>query len=137
LETIGLVIKVDGILATVFIEKAQSCDSCEFSKFCSTDKKGREIICRNPIGAKEGDVVQLETSNISVLAATVFNFVLPLFFLIGGITIGMKIWRTELGGFFSGISLMVFYFIVFLFIDKKILKGSTLLPEITQIKKTN
>ncbi len=136
MEGIGKVIKTDGNLATVFIENTQSCDSCEFAKFCRIDKKGREIICRNEVGAKAGDVVQLCTSNKNVFKATVMNFVLPLLFLSGGAALGKTIWRTDLAGFTLGMSLMVLYFFSFLFIDKKLLKRSPLLPEITRIIKS-
>lgn len=136
MEGIGKVIKSDGNLATVFIENDQSCDSCEFAKFCRIDKKGRKIICRNDIGAKAGDIVQLYTSNKNVFKATVMNFVLPLFFLAGGVALGGKIWHTDIAGFTLGMALMVLYFVSFLFIDKKLLKRSPLLPEITRIIKS-
>ena len=135
METIGRVIKVNGTLATVFIENIQGCDSCEFAKFCRIDKKGREIICRNDKGAKVGDIVQLDTSNKNVFKAMVLNFLLPLFFLIGGVTAGKKILQTDLAGFLLGMFLMVLYFILFLFIDKKILKRGQLLPVIIKIRK--
>jgi sigma-E factor negative regulatory protein RseC len=137
MEVIGTVTKTDGSLATVLIENTQSCDSCEFAKFCRIDKKSREIICRNLMGAKEGDIVQLDTSNKSIVTATILNFIFPLLFLVGGVATGIKIWQTELAGFLSGMSSMVFYFTVFLFVDKKILKRSPLLPEVISIKKTN
>lgn len=134
MEMIGRVIKVDGVLASVFIENIQSCDTCEFAKFCRIDKKGREIVCRNEKGAKVGDLVQIETSNKNVFKAIFLNFVLPLFFLTGGVLAGKKIWQTDLVGFMSGMTLMVLYFSVFFFLDKKILKSGQLLPEIVKIK---
>jgi positive regulator of sigma E activity len=134
MEIIGRVIKVDGALATVLIENSQSCDSCEFSKFCRIDKKGREIVCRNEKGAAVGDIVQIETSNKNIFKAIVLNFVLPLFFLTGGVLAGKKLWQTDLAGFMLGMSLTVLYFFLFLFIDKKILKSGQLLPEIIKIK---
>jgi positive regulator of sigma E activity len=136
MERTGKVIKTNGSLATVFIENDQSCDSCEFAKFCRIDKKGRKIICRNDIGAREGNIVQLYTSNKNVFKATVMNFVLPLFLLAGGAALGKRIWQTDLAGFALGMSLMVLYFFSFLFIDKKLLKRSPLLPEITRIIKS-
>ena len=135
MEETGKVIKTDGFLATVFMENIQSCDSCEFAKFCRIDKKGREIICRNDKGAKVGDIVQIDTSNKNVFKAMVLNFVLPLFFLICGVAAGKKFLQTDLAGFMLGMFLMVLYFILFLFIDKKILKSGQLLPEIVKIKK--
>jgi len=138
MEEIGTVIKTDKNRATVLIKNPQSCDSCEFSKFCRVDKKGREIICRNHKGAKEGDIVKLYTNNKTLFIAIALNFILPLFVLIGGILIGKKIFRTDLAGFTAGMGGMAIYFLTFLFIDKKILKKGILLPEIKKIinKKT-
>jgi positive regulator of sigma E activity len=135
MEVIGKVIKTDGTLATVFIENCQSCDSCELAKFCLADKNGREIVCINNKGAKVGDVVQLDTTRRNLVIATSLNFILPLLFLIGGVLIGKKIWQTDLAGFISGISLMILYFFWILFVDRKGLKESRLLPEIISIKK--
>ncbi len=137
MKIIGKVIKVDGSLATVFIENTQGCESCEFAKFCHIDKKAREIICRNEKGAKVGDIVQLDTSNKNVFKASVLNFLLPLFFLTGGIAIGKRIWKTDLAGFLLGMGSMVLYFSLFFFLDKKILKSGHLLPEIVRIKEKN
>jgi positive regulator of sigma E activity len=134
MEETGKVIKIDGSLATVFIENIQSCNSCEFTKFCRIDKKGRELICRNDKGAKVGDIVQIDTSTKNVLKAIVLNFVLPLVFLTCGVAAGKKFWQTDLAGFMLGMFLMVLYFVLFLFIDKKILKSGQLLPEIVKIK---
>ncbi len=135
MEITGKVIKTDGTLATVFIENGQSCDSCEFAKFCRIDKTGREIICRNNKGAQVGDIVCLDTSGKNIFKATFLNFVLPLFLLACGATTGKRIWQTDLAGFILGMSLMVLYFSSILFIDRKILKESRLLPEIISIKK--
>ena len=137
MEATGKVIKTDGSLATVFIENVQSCDSCELAKFCRIEKNGREITCRNNKGVQVGDVVYLNTSSKNVFKATFLNFALPLFLLVLGVILGEKIWKIDLAGFGLGMSLMVIYFLSMLFIDKKILKGSQLLPEITGIKKEN
>jgi len=134
MEETGKVIKTNKNRATVLIEPPQSCDSCEFAKFCRIDKKGREIVCRNEKGAAVGDIVQIETSNKNIFKAIVLNFVLPLFFLTGGVLAGKKLWQTDLAGFMLGMSLTVLYFFLFLFIDKKILKSGQLLPVIVKIK---
>jgi len=137
MEEIGKVIKTNKNRATVLIEQPENCESCEFANFCRIDKKGREIVCRNNKSASIGDIVQLNTKKRNFFVATFLNFVLPLFFLIGGVLIGKKVWQTDIAGFLSGMSLMVLYFFVFLFVDKQILKSGHLLPEIVSIKKKN
>ena len=134
MEETGKVIKTDKNRATVLIELPLSCDSCEFSNFCRIDKKERTIVCINDRGAKTGDLVQIGIRESNFYIAIVLNFVLPLFFLIGGILIGKKIWLTDLAGFVLGMIFTALYFSVFLFVDKKLLKGGHLLPEIVSIK---
>jgi positive regulator of sigma E activity len=134
MEETGKVIKTKKNRATVLIELPQNCDACEFSKFCRIDKNGREIVCINNKGAKVGDVVQLYTTKRNLVIATFLNFVFPLLVLIVGVVIGKKIWQTEGAGFMLGMTLTFLYFFVFLFIDKKLLKGDHFLPEIVVIK---
>jgi sigma-E factor negative regulatory protein RseC len=137
MEIIGRVIKVDGSLATVFIENTQSCDSCELAAFCRIDKEGRKIICKNNKGAQIGDIVCIDTSSKNIIKATFLNFVFPIFLLVLGATLGKKIWQIDIAGFILGMSLTVLYFFLILFIDKKIKKESHLLPEVISIKKEN
>ncbi len=132
----GKVIKTNKNRATVLIALPDNCDSCEFSNFCRIDKNGRELVCKNEKGAEEGDIVQIGTKKRNFFIATFLNFGLPLFFLIGGVLLGKKIWSTDLAGFLLGMGLMFLYFLIFLFVDKKILKSGSLLPEIVSIKKT-
>jgi len=135
MEEIGKVIKINKKQATVQIELPESCDSCEFSKFCRIDKKEREIVCINDLEAKTGDIVRIGTKNRNFYIAIFLNFLLPLFVLISGILIGKKIWQTDLAGFILGMGNLLLYFLIFFFIDKNIYKSGKLLPEILSIKK--
>ena len=67
---------------------------------------------RNPIGAKPGDVVTVETKTGPVLAAAAMLYMLPLALFFVGCIVG-GIWeRTLLGGgisFLAGIALAVLY----------------------------
>jgi positive regulator of sigma E activity len=126
---IGKVMKTNKNMAIVLVEDNLSCVSCEFSKFCRIGKKEGEIICWNHKGAKEGDLVQLQTSNKILFTTTVLIFVLPLFILIGGVILGGKIYQTDIAGFIAGMGSMTIYFVIFLFMDKKILKAGFFLPE--------
>jgi positive regulator of sigma E activity len=135
MEEIGKVIKINKNKATVLISFPDSCDSCEFSNFCRIDKNGREIVCRNDIGADVGDIVSLDTKGKNVVLALGLNFVLPLIFLILGVFIGKQTLQTDLAGFSLGIGFMFLYFLVFLIVDKRLLKNGSILPEIISIKK--
>ncbi len=134
MEEIGKVIKTNKNLATVRIELPSDCGNCEFSNFCHIDKNAREVICKNEKGAKTGDIVLIGTTKRNLYIATILNFVFPLLFLVGGVIIGKILWQTDLAAFLSGIFLMFFYFIAFLFVDKALLKRGRLLPEIINIK---
>jgi positive regulator of sigma E activity len=136
MEVVGKVTKTNKERATVFIEGSGNCESCELASFCRIDKQGREIICKNDLGAVIGDIVTVETGEKKFVFAISLNFVFPLIFLVLGVVIGKKLWRTELLGFLAGLGLTFLYFIIFLFVDKKLFKSGSLLPEIISIKKT-
>ena len=134
MEETGKVIKTNKNQATVQVELPEGCDSCEFSQFCSIDKNAREIVCINTKGAKKGDIVLIGTKNKNFYIAIICNFILPLLLLISGVLIGKRIWQTDLAGFFTGISIIILYFSVYFFLDKKFYKSGKLLPEILSIK---
>ncbi|MEO0292849.1 MAG: SoxR reducing system RseC family protein [candidate division WOR-3 bacterium] len=134
MERIGKVIKTDKNIAIVFIETPEECESCEFARFCHIGESGREIICKNNVGAKVGDIVSLEIRESNFIFAISLNFLIPLIFLISGILFGIKIWKSELFGFLTGIIFISFYFLIFIVIEKK-RKINSLLPEIGKIEK--
>lgn len=69
----GEVKRAEGGRATVVMRPAGGCAGCNR---CA-GKNGRELIADNAIGAKAGDIVSVEISERSRLAAAVTVFLIP------------------------------------------------------------
>ncbi len=73
----GIVIKTDGITATVRVHKASACGhECGECRLCSNPEIEVEIL--NPIGAKVGDTVTIGTDTSEVLKSAFMLYMLPI-----------------------------------------------------------
>ena len=77
----GIVVSSFGTDAIVSISKSSACGhDCASCGACSNPSY--EIKVQNPLGAKEGDRVVIETDSKKVLAVSLLLYVLPVFLLI-------------------------------------------------------
>jgi positive regulator of sigma E activity len=129
----GIVIDIKDDTAVVELKGFEVCKVCEFYKFCNIGRGERKIICLNKIGAKIGDTVELSTSDKNIFIASIFNFLFPIILLIVGILSGIKIFKSEIISVFIGITSVIIYFLVFKYIDKKIIKSGKIIPKIVNI----
>lgn len=73
----GVVIKTDGITATVKVHKSSACGhDCGECRLCSNPEIEVEIL--NPIGAKVGDTVTIGTDTAKVLKDAFMLYMLPI-----------------------------------------------------------
>jgi len=131
----GIVIDIKDNTAVVELKGFDVCKVCEFYKFCNMGRGERRIICLNKIGAKIGDTVELSTSDKNIFIASIFNFLFPIILLITGILSTIKIFESEIIGIIIGMTLVVIYFLVFKYIDRKIIKSGKIIPKIVSIKR--
>ncbi len=131
----GVVVEVKDNTAVVELQEFDVCKVCEFYKFCNIGRGERKIICMNKIGAKIGDTVEVSTSDKNIFIAGIFNFLFPIILLIIGILAGIKIFKSEIISILIGVTLVVIYFIVFKYIDRKIIKSGRIIPKIVNIKR--
>jgi positive regulator of sigma E activity len=131
----GVVVEVRDNTAVVELQGFDVCKVCEFYKFCNIGRGERKIICMNKIGAKIGDTVEVSTSDKNIFIAGIFNFLFPIILLIIGILAGIKIFKSEIISILIGVTLVVIYFIVFKYIDRKIIKSGRIIPKIVNIKR--
>ena len=129
----GIVVLTNGNNATVVLKEYSECEGCEFSRFCNIGKSGRRIICNNNKRARVGDLVEVDSTKKNLVIAGVLNFVFPLLLLIIGIIIGLKVWKSELFGFILAILFLILYFLIFIYVDKKIIKSGKIIPEVLRI----
>ena len=97
----------DGTAEVVHVRQSACSGDCHKCSGCGAVKETMVLSVLNPIGAKPGDVVTIETKTVQVLCAAAIFYVLPLvmFFagcLLGGLWIGGA-------GFALGILLAVLY----------------------------
>lgn len=131
----GVVVDIKNNTAVVELQGFDVCKVCEFYKFCNIGKSEKKIICLNKIGAKIGDTVELSTSDKNILIASIFNFLLPIILLIIGILSTIKIFKSEIISVLIGMTSVVIYFLVFKYIDRKIIKSGKIIPKIVNIKR--
>mgnify|MGYP000796005894 FL=1 len=125
----GEVKRAEGGRATVVMRPAGGCASCNR---CA-GKNGRELIADNAIGAKAGDIVSVEISERSRLAAAVTVFLIPLAALALGLFLGSLI--SELWMFLLGVILTVLSYTIVWAADKLLKNRKGFLPVIVKIEK--
>lgn len=128
----GVVTAVKGNRATVKVDKKDECSKCGMCLF----PKGASSIdfdAQNPLEAKEGDKVIIQTEKEGKLLSAVLVFLVPL--LLIGITmlVGYLLKIGELYIVCSAIGLVALWFLVLALIDKRLKKSINFSPKIIKI----
>lgn len=116
----GTVTGTKGEFATVEIMRTSACAGCSKQEGCIACKKKITARAYNPIKAKEGDRVVLESRSSQVLLYALLVFILPLvlcglsFFLLGFLKIG-----NLLRFIISACIFVLIYVIIYLIADKR------------------
>lgn len=117
MEEEGRVIKIEGDLAQVEIEKKSTCRACGL---CSMRGKNTMIAeAENTIGAKVGERVRIEILSSVILKGALLFYILPLVALILGMALGIKITKHQTGGLILGISFFTLSYILTWLYNKK------------------
>ena len=103
--------RLDSDLVKIILESKEACDHCHAKVICQPNESGkREVILSNDLDAKEGDIVLLESSDLSHIKVTAMQYGLPLLGFLLGLFISHSIIQTtywglpsELIDFFAGI----------------------------------
>lgn len=143
-EQLGQVIeRVKDNKAIVKLRHHNTCGNCgRCSKLFGDPEKHREdtVEVLNPIGAKEGEVVRLETNNSEMLLAAFLLYILPLLGLLAGLFWGRSLiisaaldWNPELGGIAAGGLLMVSVFLLLRKLDYRFSSGRRFKAVITGV----
>ena len=92
----------EGELARVMYIRESACSGdCHQCSGCGAAKQAMLFEARNPIGARVGDVVTVESASGPVLKAAAVLYLLPLVLFIAGYLVGMQ-W--SLGGVMGGLA---------------------------------
>ena len=109
----------DGTAMVIHVRESACSGDCHKCSGCGAAKEAVLFTADNPIGAKRGDLVRVESDTGTVLKAAVVLYVLPLVLFFLGYYIGDVLW--SLGaliaclGFVLGVVIIVIY-------DRKVVK---------------
>lgn len=103
----------DGTAEVIHIRESACSGDCHKCSGCGAAKQAVILTARNPIGAREGEMVILSSRSGPVLAAAMVLYVLPLVLFFAGYGLGAALWgKGALGavlGFAAGIVIAVAY----------------------------
>lgn len=119
----GKVVSKNGKYVEVELTTTDTCEECTAKIFCKPKNDGKKILSVvDEIGVSIGDKVKISLAGKIVVKMSFLLYGVPLFLLVVGIFIGLKIFtdNKELFSFLVGLAMMFFYYLVFyIFIRKK------------------
>jgi len=130
----GTVIKTEG--SNAFVEvTGNGCKTCVAKAFCTGGER-RIVQAENKISAKIGDKVTLEIPQRSFYLSLTLIFFIPIILLCGGFLIFNRFFGEAISGLI-GLLLLILWFIILRFIDKRQKNNLRLQPKIVQTIDTN
>ena len=103
----------DGTALVIHVRESACSGDCHKCSGCGAAKETVLIKAKNPISARRGDLVKLESATGPVLKAAVVLYMIPMLLFFLGYFVGDALWhRGALVGclsFAAGIGLAVFY----------------------------
>ena len=119
MKEIAKVKEVKGELATVFLEKKDECSKCGMCIF-PKNAKGIEITAKNLVGAKVDDNVIIDVKDKGKLLGIFLVFVVPLLLIGLSFLVNALFINNELFTLAMSVGLIVVWYIILSFIDKKL-----------------
>ncbi len=103
----------DGTALVVHVRESACSGDCHKCSGCGAAKETILLKAKNPIGARRGDLVKLESESGPVLKAAAVLYMLPMILFFAGYFAGDRLWGqgalTGCIAFAAGIVLAVFY----------------------------
>ena len=115
--------------AMVLIQRKKMCDHCPSKEVCKPPEEGKEftVEIENPIGAKEGDVVEIGIPKGALLIASLWAYLVPSIFFVVGVTIGftflsryITLIQKEFIGLITGIILLAVSYMILRIVNNRI-----------------
>jgi sigma-E factor negative regulatory protein RseC len=138
----GSITKVTEDKARVQVRRSSMCDACKSRSACSIIGGGdtMEAEALNTANARVGDRVLLNIPSKSLWKISFVFYMLPVIFLIAGVTIGMNLAKNyslepELGALLLGIMGCLLAFAIIKLFAKHVGKNKDYMPEIVKILK--
>lgn len=132
MKEIAIVKETKGKEATVYLEKKDECSKCGMCIF-PKNAKGVEITARNEVGAIKGDSVLIDVKDEGKLLGIFLVFIIPLLligvsFLLNALFIKNELWTLAIA-----VGLIVVWYVILSFIDKKLKRSKSYGTEIVSV----
>lgn len=109
----------DGIATVVHIRESACSGDCHKCSGCGAAKEAILLEAKNPIGAKMGDLVIIESESGPVLKAAAVMYMLPMVFFFAGYALGAALWQR--GGLVGGLAFLASIGLAVVY-DRKVVK---------------
>ncbi len=136
----GVVTELIGGLAKIETTQTEACHHCGMKGACSTmgGMKKREIVVKNPLQAKEGDLVMIAVPRKGVMGAGFLVYLVPIITLLLGAALGSKLGpkiglNAQDGSVILGLLGLVIPWGILFFISKEIGRKKSLEVSIVKI----
>lgn len=135
----GTIVKIENGLAKVQIKRHTACGDCGACQV-GQEKLVMETLAKNPVSAKIGDQVEIETETTNVLKASLIIYTFPLLMFIIGSLLGyylanymdLYIWNNYIG-FGGGIIFTLISYIVIKNNEKRFISDKAFQPIICKV----
>jgi len=131
-KAFGRVVKVNGDIAEVLIERGSMCgENCSSCGMC--DKNRSKILAKNTVGAKIGDKVVLRAAENGGLKAAVLVYAVPVLILIATIVLLLQAGVSESAAIIAAFFVMALWFLSVFAADKRGAFNAKICVQITEI----
>ena len=127
----GLVVKIEGNTATVRVDKKDECSKCGMCLF-PKNASHIDFEAQNDLGVVKGDTVIIQTQKEGKLLGVLLAFLVPLILVGAGVLLGLLVFGNELVALGISVVLVIVWYVVLSFIDKKLKKSMGFKPTIIQ-----
>lgn len=109
----------DGTATVIHVRESACSGDCHKCSGCGAAKEAILLEANNPIGAKMGDLVMIESETGPVLKAAAVMYLLPMVLFFAGYAVGAAFW--ERGGLIGGLAFLASIGLAVVY-DRKIVK---------------
>ena len=115
----GEILSIAGKTATIQLNRGEKCDGCQACNAFGENKM--QLDAQNDIGAKVGDVVEVDVEPKEVIASSMIVFIFPLVMMLGGYFAAVKFLppHSEGVGVLGSLGALVLAFVFIKMLDKR------------------
>ena len=109
----------DGTATVVHIRESACSGDCHKCSGCGAAREAILLEAKNPIGARPGDLVTIESESGPVLKAAAVMYLLPMVLFFCGYALGAALW--QMGGLVGGLAFLASIGLAVVY-DRKVVK---------------